>query len=608
MNRRRLVLAATFLLGAASLAVAVRPSSSPAPVASAAQPRAAASTPSATAAGLTRAATDIGAQHTYAAVIHTVLSASDKGALRPMMGLGVRGTWRVTYAGEQGGHRAFELALEKPQITIEGRIDPSVQVQLEQQLAVPHVALVGADGRLQDLLVDPAIDGTVRKLWYGLAAAAQIVDGDGDEWTAEERDVSGTYLAEYERTGDALTKRKLRYLKLRSSSGPSSADGTARLGVDGSFELRRGSDGVLLSLQGHEQVWTEEGESFTGMQVRTEFSLTSTGVGVDATVASRLQQMRGTHVADALGGSARGGIKAPPKRTFAALADQLAAPGVEAHTLIPEMAQVFEYDPASIDAAVELLRSRPEVDPTDAMIAALGRAGTPAAQGALIALARDVSLPLDHTTEAIVELGRVDEPSADSVAAVKDLVDDPVRDRANTAALALGGMARRLAAHDRAAGDAVVADLISRLDAATSVIEMCRYLEALGNTGSAAARDAVGARLRHTSFEVRATAAGALRLVPGDDVQALLTQTLAGDAHVMVRVRAAFALGFRPLDVSFAALERALKQDKEAAVRMEVVGVLGNASRSGGPARQVIEWTAAHDADARVRRAAQQYL
>src|SRR5688572_2926299 len=172
MNRRRLVLAATLVLGAASLAVAVRPSSSPAPAAGSTQPRAAASASSAPgAAPLTRAATDIGAQHTYAAAIHTVLSASDNGALRPMMGLGVRGTWRVTYAGEQGGHRAFELALEKPQITIEGRIDPSVQVQLEQQLAQPHVALIGADGRLQDLLVDPAIDGTVRKLWFGLAAA-----------------------------------------------------------------------------------------------------------------------------------------------------------------------------------------------------------------------------------------------------------------------------------------------------------------------------------------------------------------------------------------------------------------------------------------------------
>jgi HEAT repeat protein len=169
-------------------------------------------------------------------------------------------------------------------------------------------------------------------------------------------------------------------------------------------------------------------------------------------------------------------------------------------------------------------------------------------------------------------------------------------------------MARRLGAHDRTAGDAVVADLVARLDGATSTVDMCRFLEALGNTGSPAATDAVAARLRAPSFEVRATAAGALRLIPGDEVQSLLTQTLAADAHVLVRVRAAFALGFRPLDVSLAALERALKQDKDPAVRMEVVGVLGNASRSGGPARQLIEWTAAHDADARIRRAAQQYL
>lgn len=606
-------------VAAIALAALIASSSTPEPAPSDAAPYAAgaASAPPRAADGLLglgAAAADepVGTWRRYA--LHLSASAelepdSEQGARR--LGLDVRGVWRATLVEHTADRRTYELRLESPEVSLPGAATaPGGEDALAEALAAPHFAVIGGDGRLVDLWVPPATDGAVWRLWYSMASAAQFArqPRDRGEWTSEELDPAGEYLAEYRRVGPGhYEKRKLRYLRVRTDDGWAERDAAA-LGLDGVLRIETADGDWPRSVHGVELAWTEGDDALVRVRARTEIDLSFSDSGHDDEAAERLADARGHFYRGDVAPAAGRAADAAPAASFAELTAIFESGTVEASLLVERFAATFAADPGAPAEAVAWLADNPDADPTGALAAALGAAGTPAAQDALIALATDASVSDRHASDALLELGRTREPTEASVATLLAAMEHDSRERSSTATLALGNAADALFGPrpDRAAE--LVAELSARLDRSTDQAEAVTLLAALGNTAAAEALAPIAARLEAPQPALRSAAAEALRLIPGDQVEGLLAGVLAGDEHPGVRARAAYALGYRPFDLGFAPLATAARSDTAPAVRAEAVTSIAGAGDGDAEASAVLAWVAANDADANVRRTAQSHL
>jgi len=239
-------------------------------------------------------------------------------------------------------------------------------------------------------------------------------------------------------------------------------------------------------------------------------------------------------------------------------------------------------------------------------VAALGSAGTPAAQRALRAVLTDGELPSEAREHGAMVLGMTETPDPASLSALGAAIDDGDAALGRTAELALGNAARRATDDDAAA--AARKRLAERFAAAATPGDRALALKALGNAGGDGMMPALRAALASPDEEVRAAAVGSLRFVPGADADALIAEVLARDPSPWVRSEAVRAAGFRAPAALWPALVGALQGDAEVEVRLSVVHLIGDRFAQLADAVPQLRWTAAHDSDATVRGAAQKYL
>ena len=268
--------------------------------------------------------------------------------------------------------------------------------------------------------------------------------------------------------------------------------------------------------------------------------------------------------------------------------------------LIETLAQLFKERPHALDSAVATISDGVPVGVAKAMSASMGSAGTPAAQRALGQLASDDELVTDLRENAIQGLALQTKPTAQTVATLQTLLQDPDTDVSASASLALGAAAR---VADADAGDPFLA-LVDQLRGAQTIGEQVLYLEAIGNSGDPRAFPLLQDAAAHPDAAIRAAAVSALRFVPTGAADALITAALLGDEATGVRLQAAAALTFRPMPPAMPAIGAALSGDPAPTVRAEVVGLLGRRFNEAPGAGELLAQAAESDPDPDVRTAA----
>jgi hypothetical protein len=254
--------------------------------------------------------------------------------------------------------------------------------------------------------------------------------------------------------------------------------------------------------------------------------------------------------------------------------------GHEGDGLPARLEAVLRRDDAAVHAAAAFVHGGRA---TKMIIDALAAAGTPAAQDALFALAREGHLPAHVRAEAVASLGLVRRPTEPTMTEVGELIRARDQDLRAPALFLAGTVARAGRAEHPAQAAAIERIVLAEAARARGTDDQLDALAALGNLGSAAVLPRLRAAMTAPDPRIRAAATRALRLVPDAEADRLLAATLRKDADSTVRAAAVFAAGFRKLEPLVDALAEAAQGDPAEFVRAGAATLL--ARRAGSSTR-----------------------
>ena len=249
------------------------------------------------------------------------------------------------------------------------------------------------------------------------------------------------------------------------------------------------------------------------------------------------------------------------------------ATGHEGDGLPARIEGALRRDDAAVPAALAFVRGDRS---TKVIIDALAVAGTPAAQDALCALARDGRLPAHVRAETVASLGLVKHPTAATMNVVTDLIRVRDQDLLPPALFLAGTVARAGRAEHADAAAGLEKIVLAESARARTTDEQLESLAALGNLGSTAVLPRLRTALTADDPRLRAAAARALRLIPDAEADRLIAATLRHDRDSTVRAAALFAAGFRKLEPLSGALKETAQNDPVEYVRTGAVTLLAH--------------------------------
>lgn len=480
----------------------------------------------------------------------------------------------------------------------------------------PFVLEYDSEGRFVSAKGEVQVPVFVARVWIALGQYLQFVraDAKGDQWEEHESDAAGKYLAAYLKKGPGtIFKRKVMYesfaAKALASYDIKSSAATFALDSDESlvtFDLSEETSanpggGPLPAFEGATHLKLAR----TARVAVTDRLKDYLAAAATATPLSDRQPQEDESVRNKarIAGFTLGKVYDDLK-AFAndkATSDQRDRAG----RAFVALTAMLREDPAVFESVKKRIKHNgPQLE---TMLAALRDAGTPAAQTLLAELAGPKS-PLDgeERMEAARSLSRVEQPSLETVHALKDLRSDP--DLGQQATYGLGSALHRLQGRDPSLANEVRSTLTDQLTTATTPDEQAVVLTALGNAGDASTLNAIRGYLASASEEVRAAAAQALRRIAGAEADQLLAATCT-DPSANVRYSVVDAIRERPsANVLAAALEALAVREPEFQVRARAVNTLAQWAPEIGGIADVLRVVAQSDPNADLRNVAQRAL
>jgi HEAT repeat protein len=492
-------------------------------------------------------------------------------------------------------------------------LDPAQLHAIEEELAHPFYFTVDERGRVRTLAVGKSASALARGLVRTVVASMQLATGEGAEWTADELDSTGEYRALYKQVSPLVVeKTKQSYLRIATARGLVPANTVATVGIEGKSKLTVDDAGWVVNVDAQEVQALEfersmptakshatvkarlvdatPDPSLLGRYALEQGDLEEVGLASIKELAASERDSDKLLVGNATLGDLVGNLKGKrPEQDGEA----------RAHTSA-RLAALLRLQPGrAADAAREIERT--DADTAEAMISALGAAGTEESHGALADLIASKTLKEDTRASAAMSLGLSSPSSPRALEGLTEAVRTTEGSVRDASTLALGNVARQLQSDHPDLAEGAIAMLGQRLGAAKSNAEIVVLLRALGNSGDPAVVPHAQSALSNEDPTVRMAAVTALRFVPLPVADELIAQTLASDTDFDVREEAAEATSYRALDLHLAGLSRALQKEPMASVRLEIVRVLLQKSRSTPAAMELLRRAAESDASAEVR-------
>jgi len=508
--------------------------------------------------------------------------------------------WRVTYTGQAKVNDAS------------GDGDDAALTPLLESLRAPFYVVFGPGGDVRELRFPKGMMRLAQTTWRSVLLATQVLGDEGEaEWTSSELDENGRYEARYARQPDGeLRKAKVRY---QSSNAAGTTHQLRSHHSAFRFEAKGKSEalGTLLSVR-ESQGLSATSELGFDFDADTELTLTLRSIDAVEGKPEWLAELQSYEVMGLLDAGTRSAvmreIDQSMARGFTVQSAMLALmPGKDgkqnerASKAYHGLLGLVRLDPNSVSALVEhILQGGPL---KRQLISVLRDAGTPAAQKALRDLLTAPALnEVDHR-QLVAALGRVDNPTPETIDTLKGLIDHPTDGR--QAAYSLGGDAYRLAESEPGRAREVVDYLLGRLGTATTDPARETALVALGNAGSPMALDALEQTLKSGAPSLQDAAIGSLRRTPGPRAEQLLLNELAAPQPDLRRT-ALDTLRYRtPSDEALSALGGVLRQDTDDSVRLAAVGTAAFFLPKHPELAEVLRSVAASDPSPKVRAAAQ---
>jgi hypothetical protein len=552
---------------------------------------------------------------------------------------------------QDGSNVELAATLRDPSFTSRAGKEQARFDDLQKELSRPF-AFTLSQGRLHEVRLPRGASDFAASICRTLSAAVQFSAGPSPaDWTAEETDATGKYVAEYHALPEAgrYSKKKLRYAPV---SAPTRA--TARSLVAGlpsvevvpavaasSGEIDVEGDGRLTAVSQHDELlvtvmqaspirsktslslrfaqqtenapapdWDQlvaetvkvaAGEPYVGPARKLDLDAARIGGLTFEEALKQLEAQEQDPKKKELWSQQGGEALSPDER-----AEREGHAREEAHVFIA-LAALIRQEPATVGKVVAKVKQGSLA--TKALLDALASANTDAAQSALVKLVTDAKLDKELRTRAASSLIRVRLPSAQAVDALAPLLDD--RLLGVHATFGLGTFARRLReAGEGARSDKISRVLVERLRTVKLNSERMVVLRGIANSAFVGALDAVRPYLADQDPSVRLAAVQSLRRMNHPDAHALIAERLEKDATPKVRVAALEAAANVPAASSLLrdAVARAATNALDVHSRLEAVRILGRWLGDHAELRVTLERAAETDSEAVVREAAKAAL
>lgn len=525
-----------------------------------------------------------------------------------------------TVVERDAAHTLLKAVLMKPTFSVgtgeddKRRVQTDETAKLEADFEDDFFILLESSGALDKVLFRKSLSGTAQSTIKTLASLMQFVSSDAHQssWRTEETDTMGRYAAEYRSQPDTVATEKSKTRYLLPNDGTETTGRAEVVFATATYDWRR--DGAMQHLEAQERVKRSGVSSMPSGEAETKLSMGLKKVST----ALNLNEMRNAAAAlFAATPDSPSTAEAMQKildlakiegldfnRALQLLHRHSSESSEDRHkrnkAFLSIEAQMRQY-PETIDTAVSEINKHGEH--TKVLTAALGYAGTPKAQTALLDLVQnppEKSSPLP----ALRALSLGENPTEENIEAQASLIDDPVLGKQTR--YGLGALAAALQRGNRTerAGDLV--DLLAeKLADATDEGEIQTLLKALGNSGHPRVAEIVLPYLAHTQPEIRVTAVGALKNLPAGPADELIVLQLKTDPADSVRNAALRVLSARPMTAEgLTTIAYLAKTETNETVRHRAVLVLGGMKSAGQPVVNVLKWVSEHDKSKEIRSAA----
>jgi hypothetical protein len=505
----------------------------------------------------------------------------------------VTGDWVVTVVDDR--HDGYDVACEIAGAHVAGAGGPNVKAAdlaaFEKRLGQRFFASYRADGAALEVHFPRDFDPASRNFVQLVVSGTQLVrpTTPAPQWTAVERDGPGTYLAAYSESAPGqIVKRKLKYLSVDQVAGapaPSPGKPGLELALDASErKLTLDSAGGLASFEGGDTVRIPLPMADGAITMRVSVRLTDVAKARAPELVGALARARTAGDIETTGLVNH----APSEEQLLAQQDASLLEGAKLDAILSAVRDTpsesrpreqleawLRRRPEGLATVVAAIRATPPGPASKLLTAAMGRAGTPAAQAAVVELARDATLPAALRSDAIVGLMFVKAPQAATLEAAAALGKDGDVIVRRAALFAGGSLARSARAKDAASADKLDASLAAAYEGAKDAPARAELLGAIGNSAGPTLLPVVRAALeKDADAKVRAAAARALRLYEDSDVKDQLASLITSDREPLVRATAIFAAGFAFDPRYVEPLTKAALKDPTEMVRIDATNML----------------------------------
>lgn len=525
----------------------------------------------------------LGVSRTWTAALAQDAKVSRKGKVFRDVNLKVGGPWRVTPTDQDGARLHLQVLFEATELktNLVGAADLET---LWAELRTPFYISVHEDGGVADVHLAPEVSPTGERILRTLLGLFLYTDRPQTtpDWSVEEADATGTYLAAYTREPESVLHRRHEGYEVIETGGADAQAGGAKVTHHTRFELgAQGWPRTISATQTHEQrdgfieVNSEVTARFEGFELETApslrgaFSREGGRLIARGATASRLAH-EGASLArrqwDAARVAGRNlGELLAPLQGLGDSGDEIR----QAHQLQGTIAGLMRQDPeAAPAAAAEAMKQPGRVRNT--VIGALAQVDSEEAHLALRALLKagvDSEDPdlARGTMMALTLAARASREAGAQLLAVADNSRDS--SSRNAAALAAGGQSRTLSSSDPEGAARIAEGLAAMHARAAEAREQATLVAALGNSANPAGLSVIMEATRHPVWQVRMAAVFALRFFPGEEVDGLIRQALLHDSTAQVRTEAVTTLPWREVQGFVGPLSRTIVRDPEVAVR-----------------------------------------
>jgi hypothetical protein len=507
--------------------------------------------------------------------------------------------WRVL--APRGTGWLISATLEGTRLEASGEVSPAAA-----DLQEPFLIDVGRDCRFKSLAFGPRVEAGARAQLQALLGALEVVLPvmPVTAWSTRQRDSAGEYLAQHQRQGAEIQRRRTRYLRTHASS-------TSPVRVAPRLDITRSQARITLAPDGR---WLA---GFSSDEVLA-LSVEDRDLG-QVTVRVELSQIRQAAPARLKGLAADRfvwsdpstalPVRAVPKAPDAKLAamdlggalavfgQKLARKG-GLHDAVTTLAGYLARHPEAITKLMERLRqgsrSGLDDDTRSALFLALELTGSPEAEkalGAAIADARLVEVDRMRAAAALADVAHPSPQAFEALVAGARLSSE--QDVAGTSLLALGTLGHNVATSQPAMAATVRDELSARL--AGKGAEVIPVLDAAGNFGDVALLGAVAPHTSDPSPMVRSHAAGAFRRSSDPSGEATLIAWLQREPDATVRRHIVESLaervpaaggGLSPALLAVAVARLPVEVDPQ--VRGLLIDLLGGSAGSAPEARRAL--------------------